>query len=134
MNKATKNLEILDSEVSKVEQSLSEKGIDNESIEKSHVHEVVGERLNEVAQGNGVTEYTPSPSSHNVGIPAYFTPELQPLVQNLIDVAWSKGVDTAFKEAFDTHNMALVDAFRDAVADELFDELVSRKEIKKLAA
>lgn len=134
MTETIRNPEVVNLEANKIQEALESKG-HGATLEKEHVHEAVTDKLVEVSRDGGAYEYKPTaPPVNALDTPSYFSPELQPLVQGLIDTAWSKGLDTAFRDALATQNAALVDAFRDAVADELFDVLVERKSLEKLAA
>lgn len=134
MSEAIRNPEIVNSEISKVESDLNSRGIEASEAEKGHVHEVVGERIKEKAGAEGMPHYTPQAPKTDASTPSYFTPELQPLVQDLINIAWSKGLDAALSQALKSGNVALVDAFHDAIVDELFDLMVENKSVEKLAA
>ncbi len=95
--------------------------------DKEVLRRVIGERIKEQAPDY---QPVPSPAAPTVpapGAPAYLDPALQPQVQRLVAVAFSKGLQVAIKEAVGTQNAALIDAFHDVMVDQLFDELVKRK-------
>jgi hypothetical protein len=58
--------------------------------------------------------------------------ELKSKVQELVNIAFSKTIDDAIKQAQATNNAALIDAFHDALVDELYNYLVERGKLKKL--
>jgi hypothetical protein len=102
--------------------------------EKETLHEVVGERLAPMpmpapqAPVAAPLPVTPPPAD----APSYMSEELRDKVQNLVNVAFTKSLDEAIKEVRATNNAALIDAFHDALVDELYGYLVERGKLKKL--
>ncbi|MFH1769049.1 MAG: hypothetical protein ABH833_00070 [Parcubacteria group bacterium] len=60
------------------------------------------------------------------------TPEIHNAVQQLVDTAFTKSITEAANQAQKTNNPALIDAFHDALVDQLYDDLVERGKLKKL--
>ena len=54
------------------------------------------------------------------------------MVQNLVNTAFTKSLKDAADDARKTNNAALIDAFHDALVDQLYDHLVERGKLKKL--
>ncbi len=106
--------------------------------EKETLHEVVGERMGEsqsiapipLHTSGGQTPIVLPPPT--VEPPAYLSPELKEKVQELVNIAFAQTLEAAIKQARATNNPALIDAFHDALADELYNYLIERGKLKKL--
>jgi hypothetical protein len=136
--------EKLEQEISKLEEEYSKKRAEVERkyeegkieklpSEKETLREAVGEGLEKMAPPEepalGVEPSAPKPEGE---IPSYQLPEFQLDVQKLVDIAFEKSIAEAVKEVRATHNPALIDAFHDALVDNLYDQLVERGKIKEL--
>ena len=138
----------LEQEIAQIEQDLASKRATLEQQqqsgqitevpqEKETLREVVGERI-------GVPAPVPQPPTANhqqpatitpppvVESPSYLSPELKEKVQELVNVAFVQTACEAIKQARATNNAALIDAFHDALVDELYDYLIERGKIPKL--
>ncbi|MEK7583176.1 MAG: hypothetical protein AAB483_02125 [Patescibacteria group bacterium] len=93
--------------------------------EKEVLHSVVREKIHP-SQPTALP--TPAPSASPQAIP----PELHQKVQALVNVAFTKSIDEAIKEARATNNAALIDAFHDLLVDELYQHLVERGKLKQM--
>lgn len=106
--------------------------------EKETLHEIVGEQIESVQPSTEQPANIQPPPQPKAPVspdtPAYLSEELKPQVQELIDLAFNKlkSIYGAIKIAKGKDNNALVDAFHDALVDELFDMLVEQKMVKKL--
>ena len=104
--------------------------------EKETLHEIVGEKIAPMpAPAPEMPTITPTPvvpPAPSVQAPSYMSAELKEKVQNLVNVAFNKSLDEAIKEARATNNAALIDAFHDALVDELYNYLIERGKLKKL--
>ena len=98
------------------------------SVTPEHVHEFVGERIQQIQQEQSVW-----PSPHE-DTPSYLEDHIAPKAQELKDVALQKNLETAIRDAVNTHNPAIVKAFHDLITDELFQQLVDADKLEKLAA
>ena len=58
--------------------------------------------------------------------PSYLSPELREQVQSLVNTAFTQSISQAIQQARATNNAALVDAFHDVLADELYKLLIER--------
>lgn len=101
--------------------------------DKEVLRQVIGEKIKEQAPDYQPVPSPAAPAVPVAGAPAYLDPALQPQVQRLVAVAFSKGLQVAIKEAVGTQNAALIDAFHDVMVDQLFDELVKRKLVEPVA-
>lgn len=130
----------IEQEIAQLEQQIKEKkGQLNESepmpSEREILHATVGERIQQQAPTfqpaptNGATPTPPAPAGDQ---PSYMTPELKENVQALINIAFTQNLDEAIKSAVKTNNAALLDAFHDALVDELYQELISRGKIQSV--
>ena len=99
--------------------------------DKEILHEVVREKIQEHAP-EYVPKYQVSTKTTPIDddTPSYLNPNLKDRVQELINIAFTKGIDEAVKLA--SGNSALLDAFHDVLVDELYEELVERQKIQKV--
>lgn len=139
----------LEQEIAQIEQDLTSKRealeqqqrsgqIAEVPEEKETLHEVVGERIG-VTQpvtpqpappaSSGQTATLPPPV---VEPPTYLSSELKEKVQELVNIAFAQTLETAIKQAQATNNAALIDAFHDALVDELYNYLIEKGKIRKL--
>lgn len=64
--------------------------------------------------------------------PSYLSDELKASVQQLVNTAFTSTITDAIKQARATNNAALIDAFHDALVDELYNYLVERGKLRKM--
>ncbi|MBI2062954.1 MAG: hypothetical protein HYT61_01785 [Candidatus Yanofskybacteria bacterium] len=139
----------LEQEIAQIEQELASKraALEGQSQlgqatelpgEKETLREVVGERI---GAPQPAVPQTPIPFTDSgkavtpppvIEPPAYLSPELKEKVQELVNVAFQQTLETAIGQARATNNAALIDAFHDALVDELYNYLVERRKIQKL--
>ena len=109
--------------------------------EKQTLHEVVGEKFGEYvpapSTGSGQADEdqqqpTVLPPPVVSDTPAYLSDELKNQVQQLVNLAFTKSIFDAISQARATNNAAIIDAFHDALVDELYALLVERGKLKKL--
>jgi hypothetical protein len=104
--------------------------------EKETLKEIVGEKLGSAPAPAPITPPTPQPTAPlpppPVEPPSYLSEELKAKVQELVNTAFAKTIDDAIKQARATNNAALIDAFHDALVDELYNYLVERGKLKKM--
>jgi len=98
--------------------------------EKEMLREVVGEKIQEQAPSYQAKPQPSDTTGH--GSPSYLSPELNDKVQDLVNVVFNKSLEEAIKEATETNNPALIDAFHDALVDQLYNDLVERKKVKPI--
>ena len=137
----------LEQELAQIEQQLAEKravlGQQKEAgqiaelpHEKETLREVIGERIGAPAVPSTGTSVQPPTSNLPppiiVDSPSYLSPELKEKVQELVNLAFTHTPDIAIKQARATNNAALIDAFHDALVDELYNYLVERGKLTKL--
>lgn len=104
--------------------------------DKATLHEVVGEQINNAAPkaqppaptDNLPPQAAPTPSAN---APSYLSDDLKTKVQEFVNTAFTKSINDAISQAKATQNAALIDAFHDALVDELFDYLVQRGKLRK---
>lgn len=104
--------------------------------DKAALHEVVGEQINNAAlqvqppvpTDNFPPKAAPLPATNS---PSYLSGELKTKVQELVNIAFAKSINYAISQAKATNNAALIDAFHDALVDELFNYLVERGKLRK---
>lgn len=100
--------------------------------DKETLRQVIGEKIQSfrppAGQGEPAAGYQPPAA----GLPSYLSADLKDKVQELTDTAFTKSISDAVKEARATGNAALIDAFHDALVDELYDYLIERGKLKKI--
>lgn len=138
--------DLLEQEIAQIEQDLASKRVALERQrqtgqiaelphEKEILREIVGEHIG-LPQPSPLAPTTPSVGvpTGSVGIepPSYLSPELKEKVQELVNVAFAQTLEVAIKQARVTNNAALLDAFHDALVDELYNYLIERGKLQKL--
>ena len=73
-----------------------------------------------------------TPPAPQAEMPSYLRPELKEQVQHFVNDAFANSIASAAKKARDTNNPALMDAFHDALVDQLFDHLVERGKLERI--
>ena len=128
--------ENLEQELSKLEQEYTQKRAEVESRrEAGEVRELPSEKetLREVVKEQIEPGMAPAlQTAPSTDLPSYQRPELQQQVQEFIDIIFNKSIGDALTKVKATHNPALIDAFHDALVDNLYDQLVERGKIKEL--
>jgi len=142
------SLNSLEQEIAQIERDLASKRAELEKQkeagaisevphERETLREVVGERIMPPPAGGPSPAMPPTPQTAvpvapAVEPPSYLSEELKTKVQELVNAAFSKTIDDAVKQARATNNAALLDAFHDALVDELYNYLVERGKLKKM--
>ena len=137
----------IEQEIAQIEKQLAEKRAALESqkqtgqvVEVPHEKEILREIVREqYAQPTPAPVPVPiQPPTSNIQSPpiveppSYLSDELKSQVQQLVDLAFTKSVSDAVNQARATNNAALIDAFHDALVDELYNYLVERGKLQKL--
>lgn len=127
----------LDQEIGQMEQALEAKRaeLDNQQHPKEVLREIVGEKLlNKDGQPTPEVERPGADVETSAGTEAQREGNFGTgtAVQQLVNKAFSSSIEAAVEEAKATNNAALIDAFHDALVDELYDVLVERGKIKKI--
>jgi hypothetical protein len=122
----------IEQEIAQLEQKLAEKKASLESRpegetphEKEILRDVVGEKIQEHAPS-----YQPAPQKPQEEQSSYNDPQMVNQVQDLINMAFSKGIDDAIRSVVQSGNPALIDAFHDVLVDQLYDTLLERKKLE----
>jgi hypothetical protein len=137
----------LEQEIAQIEQALaSKRAALEEQQQAGEITEIPNEKetLREIV-GNTFPPTTQVPVSQPadsqqpvvtpppiVEPPSYLSDELKGKVQELVNLAFTQSIDGAIKQARATNNAALIDAFHDALVDELYNQLVERGKLQKL--
>jgi hypothetical protein len=139
----------LEQEIAQIERDLASKrevlekqkqagAIPEMPHEKETLHEIVGEKIAPSQASTPPPVGGPPPQQPTtlpppqVEPPSYMSEELKSKVQELVNTAFSKTIDDAIRQARATNNAALIDAFHDALVDELYNYLVERGKLKKM--
>ena len=128
----------LEQEVAQMEQALAEKrrvleaqketgAVEAVPQPKEILHEIIGEQLQTAKPVTPPTQPVPT-----VEPPSQLSGELQSQVQQLVNAAFTQSINTAIKQVRATGNPALIDAFHDALTDELYQQLVERGKLEKI--
>ena len=131
----------LELEIQQLERTLQEKrsamgqeGAPETLPGKELLHSVVGEKIQEHISTSGqqpIPAPAPTAQPTDGGQPSYLDPQLQPQVQQLVDIAFTKTLAEAIQAAVKTNNAALIDAFHDVLVDQLYEELLARQKLKQ---
>jgi hypothetical protein len=135
----------LEQEIAQIERDLASKrealerqkqtgAIPEVPHEKETLREVVGEKIApfRTSPTQSAPPSQPTTPLPPVEPPSYLSEELKAKVQELVNIAFSKTIDEAVKQARATNNAALIDAFHDALVDELYNYLVERGKLKRM--
>lgn len=129
----------LESEIQELERRLEERRralvqaeqTPPEGHEKQVVREYVAERIGEsVNQSTGQSATQPQPANRSTNQPTTATTDEAAEVQQLVDVAFLKGLANAIAAVKATRSARLIDAFHDALVDHLYEDLVQRGKLK----
>ena len=104
---------------------------ENLPSDKELLHESIGEQIQQHApqyMPNPPAGLTPPPQVQNSS--SYLTQEFKDKIQELINIVFTKNIDEGIKAATKSNNPALIDAFHDALVDELYSALVERGKLK----
>lgn len=106
------------------------------------LEEKLAEKKKELEKGYASKEMpTPRPAAPPPAAPRKTTPspakkqgiiEKNPKVKALVDMAFHEGVAKAVEEAKKTGDAYLIDAFHDALVDEVYDTLLKEKLLKEI--
>ena len=136
----------LEQEIAQIEQDLASK---RATLEEQSQSGVIGEVPHEKETLREVVreQYAPpvplvplAPTTPSVGVPtgsvgieppSYLSPELKEKVQEFVNIAFTVSPSEAIKRVRATNNAALIDAFHDALVDELYNYLLERGKIRK---
>lgn len=136
----------LEQQITEMEQALAAKRAELEGkqstgeisalpTEKETLHEVVGEKITELAPAGTapvqpVAGTAPAVSTQPADPPAYLSPELKDKVQELVGIAFTKSLAEAVQLLAKENNLALSDAFHDVLTDQFYEELVKQGKLK----
>lgn len=136
----------LEQEIADIEKRLAEKKaafrqaqgeIAPEAVsDKNVLREVVGEKIQEMAPAASAGQtlpVTPAPlPPPSAQAPSYLSGDLKGAVQQLVNIAFTDSLTSAIKAVHKLNNPALLDAFHDVLADQLYDTLVERGKLEKI--
>lgn len=130
----------LEQEIQQIQKQLEEKrellakGKESAPHDKEVLKEVIKEKISETPVYNQPMEVAPhtTPAPSTAHPPLYLTDELKQQVQDLVNLAFTKNIQTAINELKRLNNPALEDAFHDVLVDELYEELINRGIIKEV--
>ena len=124
---------IIEQEIAQLEKQLQEKkaGLGQQSEQKESapdkemLRQVVGEKVQQHAPA-----YIPKPAPQaQTDDTDFIPPELKDKIQELINHVFQVSLEQGIKEAVNSKNPALIDAFHDVLVDQLYDTLLERKKV-----
>lgn len=127
----------IEQEIAQLEQQLQKKRTDlgqqmerNElPSDKEMLRQVVGEKIQQSAP-TYTSKPAPQTQTDDTGsIPA----DLKDKIQELVNHVFQNSLDQGIKEAVNSKNPALIDAFHDVLVDQLYDMLVERKKVDPIS-
>lgn len=144
---AGENLSPQEQEIARIEQDLASKRATLEEqkragqiseipTDKESLKEVVRERIESASPITlpppSSTDDQSTPPPVTIEPPSYLSEILKGKVQDLVNIAFAKSIDDAIKQAKATQNAALLDAFHDALVDELYNYLIEQGKLEKI--
>lgn len=132
----------IEHDIAELERRLEEKkaALEHEKSEKDILHGLVGEKIQE-----HLPQYSPTPGPTGSTLPtaqapvprateppSYLSQELKDKIQEIVKLVFDKNLEEGIKEAAKTGNMAMIDAFHDILTDELYDQLIEKRKLKKV--
>ena len=126
----------LQQQLAEQKSTLEKQGVPAQEMpsDREILHEAVGEQIHQAVPSYQSSAPPPSAKSSANDAPSYLTPELQPHVQELVNLTFTKGFGEALKILGQTKNDALTDAFHDVIVDELLKEMVRQGKLPQLPA
>ncbi len=127
----------IEQEIAQLEKQLQEKRANleqqpeqKESLpDKEILRQVVGEKIQQ-HMPQYVPKPTPPQDDNNV---SYLATELKDKIQELVNHVFQGSLEQGIKEAVNSKNPALIDAFHDVLVDQLYDTLLERKKIDPIS-
>lgn len=100
--------------------------------EKETLRQVIGEKIQQTQPSRSQSALSDDNQQQSSVSPSSTSEEFKSKIQELINIAFSKSISNAIKEARATGNAALIDSFHDTLVDELYNYLIERGKLKKL--
>ena len=98
--------------------------------EKEILKSLLGEKINQQAPAYQVK---PSPKPLTDGdVPSYLDPAIKSKVDELIKIVFDISLEEGIQRAVKGNNPALIDAFHDILADELYAKLLESRKLEKM--
>jgi len=127
--------ETLEQEIATLEQLLEEKKATREQEEaepvqeiqeKEIIRDIIGDQIQQSqAAADDQAVIPPEPQAD----PAEDIDLLAQQVKGLVTITFGNNLKHGISEAVKTKNAAIIDAYHDALVDELYDQLVARKKV-----
>jgi len=149
-NNLEQQLQEIPAQIEAKRQELAPASLEGATIpEKTLLHHVIGDKLEKETTPTHIQQTQPSvptqtqqtdsetsaqqTAQHADESESYELPEMKDNVQQLVNLAFQKDIDTAVKEVKKQNDGALIDAFHDALVDELYDKLVQEGKLKEVS-
>lgn len=127
---------VLEQEILKLEEDLELKRKELGQNDKETLRQIIGQKLRPSQPPTRQSAATPQPPTGDqqstADLPSYLSNQLKDKVQGLVNFAFGKSISDAIKEARASGSAALIDAFHDALVDELYNYLIERGKLRKL--
>jgi hypothetical protein len=123
----------IEQEIAQLEKQLQEKKANLEQQpeqkellpDKEILREVIGEKIQQHAPA-----YIPKPAPQSqTDDTGSVLPELKDKIQELVNHVFQNSLEQGIREAVNSKNPALIDAFHDVLVDQLYDTLLERKKV-----
>lgn len=122
-------------DIAELERQLLEKkaALEHEKPEKEVFHEVVGENIQKhIPSFQPSASVNQAPTQQTVEPPSYLSQELKDKVQAMVNTVFAKSLEDGIKEAANSGNMAVIDAFHDILTDELYNQLIEKRKLDRV--
>lgn len=126
---------VLKQEILKLEEDLELKKREFGQNDREALRQIIGEKLRPSQPPTHQSALPPQPPASDqspIDLPSYLSGRLKDKVQELVNIAFGKSIGDAVKKARASGNAALIDAFHDALVDELYNYLIKQGKLKKL--
>ncbi len=109
----------------------AEKMGDTSGSEKEVLKSIIGDKINQQIPV-GQPQVTPKSLSNSDSSPSYLDPILKDQVDKLVKLVFDTNLEEGIKFVAKQNDPALIDAFHDLLADELYDALIERRKLEKI--
>src|SRR3989344_226764 len=133
----------IEQEIAQLEKQLEEKKANlgqqpeqKESLpDKEILREVIGEKIQQsISAQTDTSTHIPAPApQRQTDDTGSIAQELKDQIQGLVNHVFQNSLSQGIREAVQSNNPALIDAFHDVLVDQLYDTLLERKKIDPIS-
>ncbi len=134
MDTPTGTVEQIQQQMLDQQAALEQQGVAPQEMpsQREMVHQIVGQQIQGQLPQYAPAAPAPTKPPADPNLPSYMDPQLNQSVQDLVNLAFTKGLPDAIKMLAQAHSDALTDAFHDAIVDELIGQMTEQGKIPKL--